>query len=316
MPTKFRKLVTDRLSDSRKGKLLQQRARARFALHKLLGKDSGNELVASTIAPIFVIGTNRSGASVCTLMLSKHPEIEGIFQGVETSHQIGASGHAANRVEANHIWRSLARPDFDITQGESILWGLPESISRVYIGSVSEGEKRQLIDELLAARATTKIPLVMNSHNVFRIPLIKGLFPEARFVLMTRDHESFIKSGKHKWTTDREVGVLGPDSYIDYPHIGLHWLLINAIALYDLKKYAPADYIHIKLQDLHGTAVERTEIINRVFGFLGLDSIEMLDDVFDDGFIFTRSEGSGEIDVLSLLVNNLFDYENGLDQPD
>ena len=281
-------------------------------MRRLLGRDRANNSVASEIAPIFVIGTNRSGSSLCTLMLSKHPDIEGIFRSTETGHRIGADGHSYSGAEANHIWQGLIRLDYDITRGESVLWGLPESITKVYVGSVPEGERRQLVDELLCARSTSKIPLVMNSHNVFRIRLIKELFPKARFVYMTRDHKSFITSGKHKWTADREVGVLRSDSYIDYPHIGLHWLLINSIALYDLKKYAPKDHIRIKLQDLQGEESVRKGTINRVIDFLELDPMESPGGVFDDAFIFTHSQDTEEIDVLNDLVNNLFDYEHEL----
>lgn len=314
MATNLRKLFTNRLSNRTKARLIHKRARARFVLNRLFRRARAKYSVASKIAPIFVIGTNRSGTSLCTLILSKHPDIEGIFRSSEPGHRITDDGHSSSGAEANHIWQGLDSPDYDLTVGESVLWGLPESISKLYAGSVAADEKLQLVDELLSARATGKIPLVLNSRNVLRIRLIKELFPKARFVFMTRDHKSFIKSGKHKWTKDREIGALGPSGYIDYPHIGLHWLLINSIALYDLRKYAAADYIHVKLRDLHGEESLRTETINRVFDFLGLDPMESPDDVFDDGFIFSRSENAEEeIDVLDELINHLFEYEKGLD---
>ena len=152
----------------------------------------------------------------------------------------------------------------------------------------------------------------MISHNIFRIRLIKELFPKSRFVYMTRDHRSFIKSGKHKWTTDQEIGVLGVDGHIDYPHIGLHWLLINSIALYDLKKYAPADHIRVNLQDLQREESVRNSTINRVIDFLGLDQMGSSDGVFDDAFMFAEPQDAQEINVLSELVDNLFDYESEL----
>ena len=270
-----------------------------------------NREIAGEIAPIFVVGANRSGTSLCTQILSMHPEIEGIFDGPQ-SFSMQVDGHSSGFGEAHHIWQSLNSPKQDVNKGECALWGLPSFVSNIYVASVSDLRKRQLVNELVSARKTDKIPLIKWSHNVLRIPLIKDLFPKARFVFVTRDHRSHIQSNMHKLTADIEKGLLSSNSHFDYPHIGLHWLLINTIALYDLKKYAKDDYIHIKLQDVHGEKSVRTKTMNQVFTFLNLAPVEVDDSIYDNPFIYMRSRDETDIDMISNMIGGLIDYETSL----
>ena len=268
-----------------------------------------NETRCDNLTPLFVLGSNRSGASLCTLMISQHPDIEGIFGGENTDHHLGRSGHASNQVEANHIWSILNNANHDLTQGENVLWGLPDFISKLYITSVPDTDRAQLIHELRAARKTDLMPLIDNNLNILRIPLIKSLFPRAKFVLITRDHQSYIDSCSHKWAKDREVGIFANDSFIAHPHIGLHWLMINSIALYDLKKYAPGDYFQIKLEDLHGSRAQRMKIINSVFEFAELKATDLDDNIFQESLAHVLSTGDQIIDKIDNLVEELINYE-------
>ena len=316
MVKKIAKLMVNRLSRHNEIKLVRLHKKITSNLrdltrhHRKERTDSGQ--IAQRLAPIFVIGTNRCGASLCTLMLSMHPQIEGIFPDGPPGHRITNDGHASSGAEANHIWQTLNNPDYNVTKGEAMMWGLPSFISKIYVNSTSAANKRRLINELISARRTDNIPLIMNSHNVFRIALIKDLFPKARFILVTRDHKSFIESCKHKWTVDMEIGVVGPESYVDYPHIGLHWLLINTIALYDLRKHAGEDFIHVKLEDLQGEKSVRLETIGSILRFLNLEPVEVDDSVFDDAYIYLRSENESEIDTISRVVSDLIDFERSL----
>ncbi len=316
MVKRIAKLIMNKLSRRNEIKLVRLHKKVTSNLRDLtghLGKgrmDGSN--VAQQLAPVFVVGTNRCGASFCTLMLSMHPQIEGIFPDGPPGHRITKDGHSSSGAEANHIWQTLNNPDYDVTKGEAMMWGLPSFISKIYINSTSESNKRRLIDELISARRTDNIPLIMNSHNVFRIALIKDLFPKARFILVTRDHKSYIQSCKHKWTTDMQIGVVGPESNVDYPHIGLHWLLINTIALYDLRKYAGNDYIHVKLEDLQGESSVRLETIHRILTYLNLEPVEIDDSVFDDDYIYLKSGEESDIDTISKVVGDLIDFETSL----
>ena len=241
-----------------------------------------------------------------------HQEIEGIFDGGPQAPSMAPDGHSMGYGEAGHIWRSLTPSNYDHGKGESALWGLPGYVSKFYTSSVSQRLRRQLINEVMDARRTNLIPLIKLNHNVFRIPLIKDLFPKARFVYISRDHKSYIESNKHKWARDIETGQSSPDSYVDYPHIGLHWLLINTITLYDLRKYAEGDYFHIQLQELQGEKQARVQVLDRMFTFLGLEPIEIDDGVFDSSFVYRQSEDESDIQSVSAMVDELIDFENSL----
>jgi hypothetical protein len=91
--------------------------------------------------------------------------------------------------------------------------------------------------------------------------------------------------------------------------------MINSIALYDLKKHAPDDYFLIKLEDLHGGKDNRAQIINNVFQFAGLESVELEDNVFRESLAHVLSTGDQVIDRINSLVGELIDYENALSHP-
>ena len=309
----LRRAILKHLSARNKARLLRLRDEIRFAVRTLTRAKGVNELVHSDIPIVFVIGGNRSGTSLCTYIISRHPAVEVITEEEQESFSIRADGHSSGYGEASHLWRSLIDPSFDRTRGEGFLWGLPEFISKIYLNAASDSKRKRLIDEVLRGRTTNRIPVVKANQNVFRVPLIKELFPKARFVFITRDYKSYIKSCKHKWTKDIELGLGSQDSHIDFPHIGLHWLMINSIALYDLKKHAEGDHVQIKLEALQGKESTRIEAMDRVFRFLDLRPVEVKDEtMFDGTYTFVKSEHSTDIDMLGDLVEDLIQYESSL----
>lgn len=308
----IREFVSKRLSSRRKQELRRLFHKSRFLIRTLIRASGVNRHVQSGLPVIFVLGGNRSGTSLCNYIISCHPAVELITNNKE-AFSIKADGHSSGYGEASHIWRSLIDPDYDATRGEGLLWALPSFISKLYVDSVSSVDKKRLIDELLAHRTSDRIPLVKANQNSLRIPLIKELFPKARFVLITRDYKSFIESGRHKWTKDIELLPGFADNHIDYPHIGLHWMMVNSIALYDLKKHAKEDYFHIKLEELQGERSVRLQAIEKVFRFLDLPPVEITDEsVFDSSYRHIRSKPDNDIDTINSLIDDLIDYESSL----
>jgi len=287
--------------------------RVRFGIRTLIGGRGVNRDLHSDLPVIFVVGGNRSGTSLCNYIISCHPDVELISRADNKTFSITADGHSSGYGEAGYLWRSLIDPDYDATRGEGIMWALPSFISKLYVNSASQVDKKRLIDELLVQRTSTRIPLVKANHNSLRIPLIKELFPRARFVLITRDYKSYIESCRHKWTKDIEVMPDSKDNHIDYPHIGLHWMMLNSIALYDLKKHAKEDYVHIKLEELQGDLNIRLQTIEKVFQFLNLPQVAITDEsMFDGTYTHVRSKRADDIDTISGFIDDLIDYESSL----
>ena len=73
-------------------------------------------------------------------------------------------------------------------------------------------------------------------HSFFslRLKLIKKIFPKARIIFNIRSYKDFIRSNLNKNFNDKRFGKIFKD---EDPDIGLHWTIINNIALYQLEKY-------------------------------------------------------------------------------
>lgn len=205
------------------------------------------ELERKQIEPVFVVGANRSGTSLITYILSQHPKLEGLFKTNKIS--IDDVGHIRGYCESGHIWTFLKVAYRKRKKNKQLpLWSLPNYLSTIYKNKVSgKFQCYLLVAAILKYRKTNKIPLIKDNYNTLRVGLIKQVFPKARFVFIYRESCNYITNGLHKWTYDKSGA---PFNYSE-PRIGLHWYLVNTIALYDLETYAKNDYAVIKLEDIN-----------------------------------------------------------------
>lgn len=196
----------------------------------------------ASLAPVFVIGANRSGTSLLAKLLSQSPEFEGLFSGTQAA-EIGESGHVNGYSESAFVWSELNDQAFGRLSRPG-LFGSPHSVSAVYReGTKSTIEEKMLRKAVLAARRTDRIPLIKDNANTLRIGLITKIFPKARFVLVLREPLDYLRSNRHKFAAQLSVQRR-------LPEVGLHWLLINTVALYDLERFAPDRYVVVNLSDL------------------------------------------------------------------
>lgn len=219
------------------------------------------------LEPVFVIGSNRSGTSVVASLLSQHPLLEGLFEGATQTVYTGA-GHSVGFCESMHIWPML-RPDDRRRRADRGLpyWALPQYVGETYRARARDARE---CDALAAAvqrwRTTARAPLIKDQFNTLRIGLIVDVFPRARFVLVTRPWRDFIAQGIHKWATDGSNTRLTPER----PLAGYYWHLVNLIARYDLRIYAPDRFTEVWLDDLHAGRERVEQAMQRVFAALGL----------------------------------------------
>ena len=98
--------------------------------------------------------------------------------------------------------------------------------------------KKALIYEIYKVKSD-KIPFVKHSFFTLRLKLIKKIFPNAKIILNIRSYKDFISSNLHKWSVDKRYSKIFNKNK---PDIGLHWYILNSIALYHLEKYFKNQY--------------------------------------------------------------------------
>lgn len=239
------------------------------------------------LSPVFVIGGNRSGTSIVSLMLSQHADLEGLFQDDAISRTL-PSGHSIGFAESMHVWPSLLPDDRERTQrGQWPLWCLPEYLSGTYRNSAkSDREKLRLAWDVERLRGSANHPLIKDQFNTLRIGLVTDVFPKARFVLVSRQFEDFARRGIRKWAKDQHMQT---SLNSEEPRVSLHWHLINLIARYDLETYAPGQYTEIWLHELEESPESAQEALARVVKRLDLEDQE-----FDLGVLRPRGSDSVE----------------------
>lgn len=220
------------------------------------------------LSPVFILGINRSGTSMFSSLFSQHPQLEGLFAGSSDVHISKDTGHSEGFCESNHIWDWLISKEHFGTDAveDYFLWGHPKHISRYYRDSSnSNKEKNLLINAVDFHRKTNQIPLIKDQFNSLRIPLIKELFPKAKFVLVIREPENYVPSCLHKWTKNKKIKGR-------FPAIGLHWLSFYQTVFHDLKRFALNDYVILDYSLLYSPPEILTEVLNKAFLKLGIEA--------------------------------------------
>jgi len=140
---------------------------------------------------------------------------------------------------------------------------------------------------------------------MFRIGLIKKVFPKAKFVLIIKNYSEIIKSCYDKWP---KQGIR-----IEYPKIGLHWYNSNLCCIYDLKKYASKDYCIIDYSLLFDDPDVTRDYLNKELSKIGLNKFEYNLDLIDRKFRFVKDNfHSLKYEKLFGWIDNLITYEKDI----
>jgi hypothetical protein len=265
-----------------------------------------NSIAQIDFAPIFIIGTNRSGTSITSSLFSQHPQLEGLFHG-NTTNVMAKNGHTIGFCESSHIWSFLedTNSDFYTRTNEGALWGHPKHISQYYKDKNSTIFSNVILANLIQKyRKTDLRPLIKDQWNMLRIGFIKKYIPNAKFLLVYRDYENYISSCSHKWKKD---GI-----EITTPNIGLHWLNLNNTAIFDLRKFAPNDHAIISYRDLFDSEENVQKNLNLALEKVGLTPFQFDLSSIDSNVRFSNKESNlNNIDYFSN-INSIFEYENNL----
>ena len=220
------------------------------------------------ISPVFVLGSNRSGTSLVSSILGQHPQLEGVFgPSTEPSLRGKDDKHIMAYCTSHHVWNSMNPRGNWHQKDEGVLWGHPKHISWYYRDKpVNDREALFLANSLKIQTKTNKIPLVNSHLNMFKVGLITEIFPSAKFILIIRDCQDHIRSCSHKWTKQKID--------IEFPKIGLHWLTLNTACIYDLKKYAPKNFVILDYASLFQDQKKTNNYFNDKCEQIGLSNFE------------------------------------------
>lgn len=134
-------------------------------------------MATSKLAPIFVIGTHRSGTTLLGRALAHHPEV-------------------AYWEEPRHVWSwgNNYRTDDRLTADDATIW-IKRRIRRQFSKFVEAAGRSRLAE---------KTP-----SNCLRLPFIAEIFPEAKFVHIHRDGRAVMRST----SVVRQTRTPGPEWY-------------------------------------------------------------------------------------------------------
>ena len=98
--------------------------------------------------------------------------------------------------------------------------------------------------------------------------MIKKIFPKAKIILNIRSYKDFIDSNLHKWSVDERYLKIFKENK---PDIGLHWYILNSIALYHLEKYFKGQYHIFFHEQLYDPEFDNQTLMNKLTDFLNLE---------------------------------------------
>jgi hypothetical protein len=257
------------------------------------------------IAPIFILGTSRSGTSMIASIIAQHPDVEGIFSSKNIDNFSFKNDHIKAYCTSHHIWGSIFKYYKLITDSdEGILWGHPKHISKHYRDKPKNKKELLLLaNSLEYYRLTKKIPLINSHFNMLKIGLIKQMFPKAKFILIIRNYEDHFKSWHDKF---EKVALLknapSASNPQDYPKIGLYWATLNSCAIYDLKKYSEGSFFIIDYASLFEDDDSVIGNLNRKIPTIGLSTFQFNLDHINKDLVFNKGKN------IQSVSNHYFDF--------
>ena len=216
--------------------------------------------------PIFLISSNRSGGSLISSIIRQHPKLRSLNTEVLKNEMKKRDDHSIGFAE-DLIWNFLDNYANDWFKGkrEGFIWSDPKYISNFYKDDF--WIKKALLYEIYKVKSD-KVPFVKHVFNTLRLKLIKKIFPNAKIIFNIRSYKDFIISNTHKWSKDKRYTKVFEKNN---PDIGLHWYMLNSIALYHMEKYFKNQYHIFFHEKLYDPSFDNQTLMNELTDFLKLD---------------------------------------------
>lgn len=136
--------------------------------------------------PLFILGTGRSGTTILGVVMSMH-------------RQVGFLN------EPKALWHA-------IRNDEDVIGSYSQGIGRYHLAAVDASPEvihaaRRLFGAYLALTGSRRV-VDKYPELIFRIPFVKAIFPDARFIVLTRNGLDTIASIEH-WSKAHQVHATG-----------------------------------------------------------------------------------------------------------
>jgi hypothetical protein len=177
--------------------------------------------------PVLVFGAPRSGTSMLFQALSTHPELWSLYR--ESQEVIDKS--MATALEAR---------DSDELRPEDLRPGDAQALSRAFFDRVGNPEAVGAVSSKLPLILRARLNKVLtwgqggskpaalriiekNPQNSFRLQVLERVFPDARFLFVTRDPAANLASLYRGWSEPRFRTYRLPGSFAVADHRTRHW---------------------------------------------------------------------------------------------
>lgn len=203
----------------------------------------------------FIIGRERSGTTLLQLMLDLHSQIIIPTESPFITYLYARYGKM--RFIDDHILEDFI--DDLYKEPYFTMWNVSRERLKSSLLSCPERSFSKLCQAVIrsSCSADNKSEVLLtgdkNPVHSLHIPLLRKLYPDARFIYMTRDPRGQVMSMMNVNFERKDIVSL---SY--------RWNYVNTTILRDL---AGADYIHVRHEDL---VVDTKEQLNRICWFLGV----------------------------------------------
>jgi hypothetical protein len=181
--------------------------------------------------PVIVLAAPRSGSSLLLAALSAHPDLWSLYKEsnpiLEGAFHPSGRGWESNALVAEDVdgqRAALHRAFFDAAGN---LERLP--FARIVpLRGRGRGRYTDVISILTRSMKRPPIRLVEKSpKNTLRVPFLRALFPDARFIHLTRDPAKNIESLYGGWQDpDRHNSYLLPEGFRIRGYRGKHWCFV------------------------------------------------------------------------------------------
>ena len=226
--------------------------------------------------PLFIVSAPRAGSTLLFETLSRFPQLwTTAKESHETIEGIPELHPAAHNYSSNCLGAADATPEIALTLKERFTEQLQNRQGKLFL------------DVPRDQRPTSVRFLEKTPKNSLRIPFLKAIFPEARFIYLYRDPKQNVSSIIEGWRSRRFVSyrqvpgwpfqewsfLLAPgwSNLEDYSiaKIATHqWKSANSYIMKDLKNIPAQDWCFVRYSDL---VADPKKIINHISKFAQLE---------------------------------------------